>query len=44
MLDMHKLKLKYRELSSNYADALKQPVFKQSQRSYTYLPAGSSEL
>ena len=41
MLDMHKLKLKYRELSSNYADALKQPVFKQSQRSYTYLPAGS---
>jgi hypothetical protein len=41
MIDMHKLKLKYRQLSTNYADALKQPVFQQSKRSYTYLPATS---
>ena len=38
MLDMHKLKLKYRELSSQYAETLMQPVFKTSKRSYTYLP------
>ena len=39
MLDMHKLKLKYRELSSQYAENLMKPVFKTSKRSYTYLPA-----
>jgi len=39
MLDLHKLKLKYRELSSKYADSLKQPIFKNSKRSYVYLPA-----
>ena len=38
MLDMHKLKLKYRELSSQYAETLMKPVFKTSKRSYTYLP------
>ena len=34
MLDMHKLKLKYRELSSQYAENLMQPVFQTSKRSY----------
>lgn len=38
MLDLHKLKLKYRELSSQYAENLMQPVFKTSKRSYTHFP------
>ena len=39
MLDMHKLKLKYRELSSHYTEGLMKPVFQTKQRSYTVLPA-----
>ena len=44
MLDMHKLKLKYRELSSQYAENLMKPVFKTSKRSYTYLPNDSPDV
>ena len=43
MLDMHKLKLKYREMSSQYAEVLKQPVFKTSKRSYTVLPGDTPD-
>ena len=38
MLDMHKLKMKYRELSSNYTEGLMKPVFQTTQRSYAILP------
>ena len=34
---MHKLKLKYRELNSQYSETLKQPVFKTNKRSYSHL-------
>ena len=37
MLDLHQLKLKYREMSSQYAEGLMKPVFKTSKRSYTHL-------
>ena len=34
---MHQLKLKYRELNSQYAEGLTQPVFKQTKRSYQHI-------
>ena len=40
MLDLHQLKLKYREMSSQYAEGLMKPVFKTSKRSYTHLKIG----
>ena len=40
MLDLHQLKLKYREMSSQYSQGLTKPVFKTSKRSYTHLKIG----
>ena len=44
MLDLHKLKLKYRELSSLYTESLMKPVFTSNKRSYSHItqPADSS--
>ena len=35
---MHKLKMKYRDMSSEYTENLMKPLFKSNQRSYKFLP------
>lgn len=37
MLDMHHLKLKYRDMSSQYTENLMKPIFKTSKRSYLHI-------
>ena len=37
MLDLHKLKLKYREMSSMYTEQLMKPVFHTNKRSYSHI-------
>ena len=44
MLDMHKLKLQYRELGSSYIDDLTTPLFVNQKRSFTHvIPTVPSE-